>query len=123
SLEGLRGIDKESLDFFVVHSLFDIAGAAGAVDPQKSLTITDSTWHGIRIAIGALNRLHEGSSPRSVYENYIQERAASWGLDASKKVDWAITRLALMLRSSSTDQVAEIKAALMSLPKNTHDIL
>ncbi len=51
SLEGLKGIDEESLKFYLLHALYDIAGAAGQSVQNGSVIMNEPTYENFRLAI------------------------------------------------------------------------
>ncbi|MFZ4077294.1 MAG: hypothetical protein ACOYKA_04835, partial [Legionellaceae bacterium] len=44
SLESLTALHKKALDLYILHSIFDVAGAAAHVKPNGSLTLHEETW-------------------------------------------------------------------------------
>lgn len=123
SLAGLSGLDKESLDFYLLHALSDLSGAAGHVKSVGSVVMTDHVFRNFESAVKAIEGFSKGHSPKQVYNNFLADRAAGLGLDVSKPTERAMTRIALMLRASTPTEAKEIEEVFSALPKNVQAIL
>jgi hypothetical protein len=123
SLEGLKGIDEESLKFYLLHALYDIAGAAGQSVQNGSVVMNEPTYENFRLAINSLEQLGEGRTPDEAYDSYLTQKAEKFSFDTSIPTDRAITRICCMLRTSSTEQAQEISQVFAGLPQNTRAIL
>ena len=123
SLEGLREIDEESLKFYLLHALYDIAGAAGQSVQNGSIVMNEPTYENFRLAISSLEKLGEGQTLDEAYDSYLYSKAEKFGFDISVPKDRAITRICCMLRTSDVDQAKEISQVFSELPKNTRAIL
>ncbi len=123
SLEGLPGLDKESLDFYLLHALTDIAGAAGQGVQNGSAVMTEPTYYGFQSSIGSLEGLAQGQSVTQVYDSYLAKRAEPLGLDIADPTQRAVTRLSCMIRASDQQQATELMDIFQGLPTNTKAII
>lgn len=123
SLAGLKGLDRDSLDFYLLHALSDIAGAAGHVKPVGSVILTEPTYRNFDAAIRAIEGFSEGQTLKAVYENFLADRGKVLGLDTNNPIERALTRISLMLRASSSAEAREIRSVFTSLPSNVREIL
>jgi hypothetical protein len=123
SLEGLHGTDKRGLDFYLLHALYDIAGAAGQFVQNGSAVMTEPTYQGFKLANGSINELLQGKSMTEVYDLFLEQKMGPCGLDISQPQQRAVARLACMLRYSNQQEVAEMQDAFASLHPNIQAIL
>lgn len=123
NLNGLSGLDQESLDFYLLHAVTDMAGAAGQFVQNGSAVMTEPTYQGFRSSIESLEGIAKGHSPVQVYDNYLESRAKKINLDIQNPTQRAATRLSCMLRISESEKAREVQDALTSLPENTRAIL
>lgn len=123
SLSGLTGVDKDSRDFYLLHTLFDLAGAVGQSVQNGSVTVTESTARNYEYALEALDGLENGKTVDEVYTDYVAKKAEEFGIDLDTDSDFAVTRLATMLRMSTPEQAEKVRAVYNSLPPNTRTIL
>lgn len=123
SLSGLKGLNKDSLDFYLLHALFDIAGALGQVNPKGSRVMTEPTYLGFDLSISAIERLAQGENVKQVYDDYLSERGKRWGLSIGSAQGRALIRINLMLRSPNEKSAQEVVIAFNELPENVKAIL
>jgi len=123
SLQGLSGTDANSLQFYLLHALYDIAGAAGHNVQNGSAVMTESTYNGFEYAIGSIEKLSSGLSFDEVYDDYLNKRATDLGLDISNPTDRAVTRLCCMLRYYSQEKAELVKNVFARLHPNIQVIL
>ncbi len=123
SLEGLQGIDSESLQFYLLHTLYDIAGAAGQSVQNGSLIMNEPTYQNFQLAIQALEEGNEGQSIFDAYDMYMTQKGESLELDTDLPADRAVIRLCCMLRVSDPNRAQEIAGVFNDLPKSTRAIL
>ncbi len=123
SLGGLVGVQNEILDFYLLHALCDIAGAAGHVSQSGSLVMTEPTFVGFEVGTKSLSMLGEGKGAKEVYDAYLTERAAAWGLDVTMDEDRAVARLCCMMRVGNRNGADRIKSAYHPLQANVKEIL
>ncbi len=123
SLTGLKPLDKEELDFYLLHALVDIGGAAGHVTHKGSIVMTNPTYEGFKMALAALAGLVKGKTEAEVYDNFLAAKGESLDLWANNPKYKAIVRLLCMLRVSDQDTVKNTAKIFESLPENAQAIL
>ncbi len=123
SLEGLMDIDRESLKFYLLHALYDIAGAAGQSVQNGSVAMNEPIYENFRLAIDSLEKLGERQNSDETYNAYLNRKAEKFGLDISIPVDRAVTRICCMLRSSNAEQAQEVAQVFSRLSQNIRAIL
>ena len=124
SLRGLFVLDKEALDFYLVHAFYDIAGAAGHFEPAGSVIVNERFWQSFRRALAAIESLRQGASECDAYWGFLVEYAADLGLVGSSSSDRhrALARLAAIYRGDS--HIAQhLSQAFDALPQMTQDVL
>ncbi len=123
SLAGLVGLDKASLDFYLLHVVYDIAGAAGQVKQNGSLVMNESTYQGFKLSLAALSLIAEGKSLDKVYDAFLAAKASVLGLVVFNSIERAITRVCCMLRVADAVQAQRVLDIFKNLPKNERAIL
>ena len=123
SLSGLIGLDKEAFDFYMLHVIYDIAGAAGHVKEAGSLIVTEPTYQGFKQGIDALDKLNAGASMVTAYDDFLEAKGAGLGLDVHTPVERAVIRLCAMLRITDKEKARQVLEALDLLAPNERVIL
>lgn len=123
SLSGLIRLDSASLDFYLLHVVYDIAGVAGQVKQNGSLVMNESTYQGFKLSLAALGLIAEGMSLDKVYDAFLAEKAKIFGLDISNPTERAVTRVCCMLRVADSKQAQKVFDIFTCLPKNERAIL
>ncbi|MCB0361513.1 MAG: DUF1152 domain-containing protein [Bdellovibrionales bacterium] len=123
SLTGLKGLDKESLDFYLLHAIADIGGAAGHVTSNGSIVMSNPTYEGFKSGVRAIEGLNRGRTEVEVYNDFLADKGRPFGLQIENPKDRVITRLVAMLRASDAETVNQIREVFDSLPKNVQAIL
>lgn len=123
SLTGLIGLDKASLDFYLLHFVYDLAGAAGQVRQDGSVVLTEDNFQAFKAASAALDGLNKGDSLETVYNNYLKIRAERLGLDIGNPTESAVTRACCMFRIFNRPEASEVLEVFRSLPENIRLIL
>ena len=123
SLTGLRGLDKESLDFYLLHAIADIGGAAGHVTSNGSIVMSNPTYEGFKTGVRAIEGFNFGKTEVEVYNNFLMEKGSPFGLEVSEQKDRVIIRLISMLRASDSETVELIQQVFDSLPINVQVVL
>lgn len=80
SLPDATTVREEVLHFHLLHTLYDIAGAAGQSIQNGSATMTEATYQGVQLAATTLEQLYAGKTKAEVYESYLHRRATLVGL-------------------------------------------
>ena len=71
----LQGIDPKSLNFYMLHVFYDIAGAAGHNVSNGSIIITENYWKNFKLANNAINSLtRKNETALNVYNTYLIDR-------------------------------------------------
>ncbi len=121
-LSGLKGIDEDSLNFYLIHVLFDTAGVVGHLKQNGSLVMTEPTYRNMEMAIDAINYLRAGNSEARAYNYMLENRAKEWKLDIKSSMGRAAARVACMLRLHGKEdepKVAQIVKVINSLEDST----
>ncbi|MCL5875853.1 MAG: hypothetical protein M1114_05265 [Candidatus Dependentiae bacterium] len=119
SLAKVATLSDSDLLFFIVHSIFDIAGAAGNAPNglKGSISLVDPAYISMMHAKDALVKEHT-NGPLAIYNSYLEKQAKRFdkyqlNKEGSADIDpekWAILRLGLMMRAGNrkmVDTVAE----------------
>ncbi|HEV3157280.1 MAG TPA: hypothetical protein VGZ00_08035 [Candidatus Baltobacteraceae bacterium] len=123
NLQRVLQMGEFASDFYMLHALCDIAGAAGHVVQNGSRIMTESTWANFREAVSGLEKLSQGKSPTDVYHDYLAQRANAMGFSIETSEDLAVARLGCMLRAFRRKEADEIRGALRDLDTTTRSIL
>jgi hypothetical protein len=123
SLRGLAGLNEASLDFYLLHAVCDIAGAAGHVKQNGAMVMTEPTYQGFKMSIDAINRMSDGATPKDVYDYYLSRRAETLNLDITDPKQKALVRICCMLRVSDAARAEDVTTVFGLLPSNTQIIL
>ncbi len=102
NLRGLEGVDQDTIDFWMLHALADIAGAAGANVQNGSATIDELTAQNFLLAADCVRDIGPNNTIDDVYNAYLRGRARRYRLNIDDPEDgpvqWAHARLCCMLR-------------------------
>lgn len=123
SLNGLSGIGAESLDFYLLHALCDIGGAAGHQVQNGSAILTQQGYLGFKYAIEAIRKLATGSPVVEVYDHYLLLRSYDLETVINDDESRALVRLCCMLRMYQSGDVQKVKEVWRQLPSNVRVIL
>jgi len=125
SLDGMKSLvgDQESLDFFLVHALIDIAGVAGHKTQDGSMLLTEPLATSFYNGIEALRGFGQGKSSAQVYDYFLAMKGRTLGLSIDTPENKTAIRLATMLGLTKADDAALVIQALKHLPDNTRAIL
>jgi hypothetical protein len=123
SLLGLKNLDSEAFEFYLVHLLFDVAGAGGAKNPVGAAAMIQPVYDGFRTGGKILRKIYEGVQVTELYDMFLRERAKTLGLPMGNPRERAIVRLALMSRAGNPKTAQEVVNVFNSLPENAKAIL
>ncbi|MBI4236908.1 MAG: hypothetical protein HY696_00645 [Deltaproteobacteria bacterium] len=123
SLLGLIGLDSDSMDFYFLHFIYDLAGAAGHGTQKGSAVLIEGTFQAFKTGVITLDGLNHGLNPTQVYDQYLTARAERVGLNPADATDRVVARACCMFAVFTAEEAAPIKAAFLSLPENTRAIL
>lgn len=114
---------------YIMHTLFDIAGAAGHVNAESSLLLTSPLYNQMAAACDVLTD-STLSTDNARYTHYLARRAQRFGLDndaieqlINNQAHTHTVRLACMLRYDSPEEYQQLTNALDTLPGPVQAIL
>ncbi len=122
NLTKLRNVDEQTLHFYLMHTLYDIAGAAGHITQEGSLVMNEPTFQNFSTAIESIDGLTKGESETEVYNNYLHH-VSPLDVDLSNPADYMLARISGMMRVTDPWQAAALQATINQLPTRTRDIL
>ena len=107
-------LDKRTRDFYLIHSLFDVAGAAGHVVQNGSPIATESYWQNFK---AAKNALYSNTVDVVAEFEYLEERGKMLGLNSEVKDDLAAIKICNMARINNPKDAALAVTALRNEPE------
>lgn len=111
NVTGLKKLEKSVLRMYLLHALYDTAGAAGHIKNNGSLVMKEDTYRDYEAAITALVQVLD-LSEMEIYQQYIEMRAISLELDAYDEIGKAAIRLCCMLRIHNPKDAKKVYDAL-----------
>ncbi|MDX1900768.1 MAG: hypothetical protein SFW66_02030, partial [Gammaproteobacteria bacterium] len=108
SLEALKILDKQSLDMYILHSIFDVSGAAAHFKSNGSLTMHQQTWDFFNATQKCLGEL-ANVSIETAYLNYLNYRGTCIGIENNSEEATALIRIAGMARLATPEQGKMLK--------------
>ena len=110
----------KAIDFYMIHVLFDIAGAAGHVNPNGSLICNELYWKKFSWALDTIRDfLREHYTARQAYDVYLGETMNYYGLHNN----FAVGRICNLVSVSTKEEALEIEAAYDELDSHVKDVL
>lgn len=107
----LTTIDETSLNYYMIHFLFDISGAAGHVVPNGSIICNELYWKKFSWALNSiLDMTHGLISPVEAYNQYVAKTKHYYKVNSD-----VIAKLCNLIRISNTKEAEEIISAFKSL--------
>ena len=122
NLRGLKDMNPKARDLYLVHVFYDVAGAAGHVNPNGSLVMTSPVYTGYMQGIEAISDV-SNTSEFDVYNDFLAKKADTLSMKLDTKEDKALLKLAVMSRASSQNDVSNITNAFSNLTKEEQDNL
>lgn len=111
NLAPLTEIDSEALNYYMIHVLFDIAGAAGHVNSNGSLICNELYWKKFSWALETILALVRGKyGAKEAYEEYLTKTMKFY-----KVFNPVIAKLCNLIRVSTADEAKEISKAFENL--------
>lgn len=124
NLLSLHGIDIRSLNFYMIHVFYDIAGAAGHVRNDGSVIVTEAYWKNFKVANNAiLAMVRKEQTAIEAYNAYLLERAKMLELNCVSKEDYAIIKVCNFCKICSPMEAAEVKKTYLKLPVQVKEML
>lgn len=119
NLAPLTEIDSEALNYYMIHVLFDISGAAGNVNSNGSLICNELYWKKFSYALDTIHCMVNGEcSPKEAYEMYLKKTMSIYNVS-----DSVIVKLCNLFRVSTPAEAEELRLAFNSLSESTKSIL
>ena len=116
NLQGLKDMNPKARDLYLVHVFYDVAGAAGHVNPNGSLVMTSPVYTGYMQGIEAISNV-SNTSEFDVYNDFLAQKADTLSMKLDTKEDKALLKLAVMSRASNEQDVNNIIEAYNNLPE------
>lgn len=125
-LSPLFDIKKNALDFYMVHVLFDIAGAKGQENPNSSAICTEMYWKRFSFALDVIHdMIRHKQSASYAYNAYLKMTMKYFALASplERSVDMCVARLYNMLLITTADEAIEVEEGFWNLPYNIRNTL
>lgn len=124
SLLPLQGIDITSLNYYMLHVFYDIAGAAGHVRNNGSIIVTEDYWRSFKSANKAIFDMISGKlNAQEAYNTYLSKRAEMANLQFESNEDIAIVKICNLIRVYSPNEAKQVKESYCYLPVQVKEML
>lgn len=125
ALEALKKLDKKTLNLYILHTIFDVAGAAAHFKSNGSLTLHEETWTFFNATREALEKLNheQNNSIEEAYNYYLQFRGKCVGIKNISPESTALIRIAGLARLATPEQGKMLSTVWENLPEHTKKIL
>lgn len=111
NLVPLTAIDETSLNYYMIHVLFDIAGVAGHVVSNGSIICNELYWKKFSWALESILKMVHGTvGPVEAYKEYISKIKHYYNVQSD-----VIAKLCNLIRISNAKEAEEIKCAFERL--------
>jgi hypothetical protein len=120
---GVANLSARALDFYLLHLVFDVAGAAGHIKQNGSLVMTQECWLGFKLMIEALEGFKQGQDAIEVRTNYLHKRRELLGYSAEDPNWRPMTVVGCMIRGFTTEVGQQIRATFEGLPQEVRSML
>ena len=112
---------EEALNFYMIHVLFDIAGAAGHVNSNGSLICNDLYWKKFSWALDTIYGLviKDIYTPLQAYVVYLKHTMDYYGVSNS----YVVAKLCNMISVSTKEEAHEIEEANNELDPKVKEVL
>ena len=115
--------NKKSFDFYMIHILYDIAGAAGHTTRKGTPIIDDDFWNKFILAEKCLESIESQNDLKYAYFDYLDGRKKVLGLNNNDESSYAVTRICNMMRISDKKLAQEMLFAFQNQELNVRAIL
>ena len=126
-LKPLKNTKKRAFDFYMVHVLFDIAGAKGHVHHTSSAICTEMYWKRFSWALSAIGNMVEHAVLADVaYNEYLKMTMKYFKLVSStnRPVDYCVARLYNLFDAATVEDAKTIEKVFWNnTPGNNGEIL
>lgn len=123
NLNKIKEMSAHALGYFLVHAVFDVAGAQGHMDPNGAKLMMNPVYDGYELSIRCLEQILEGKSVEEVYDYFLAERTKGLGLDIKTSEGRALARLVTMSRAYKAADAKKVIDAFNALPVQARQIL
>ncbi len=117
NLTGLKNVTEKARNLYLTHMFYDVAGAAGHVNPNGSLVMTNPVYKGYIQGINAIKEINH-SSEIEVYNKFLKEKAEDLQLPMQNIKDRALVKLAVMSRASNPQEAQNVILAFSKLSQD-----
>ncbi|MBR2704809.1 MAG: hypothetical protein IKE91_05000 [Clostridia bacterium] len=122
----LKDVEKDALDFYLIHVLFDIAGAAGHVKSNGSLVFNEVYTNRFYWALESIRAMCDGEMTAArAYDEYLIKTMEYFGLYVSliSEESMVIAKLLNLIRVTNHDEAKQVEKAFYDLPTYTRENL
>ncbi len=123
NLSGLKTLNPKAMDYYLTHAVYDIAGAAGHVNPEGSIVMTNPLYEGFKQGIKSIKELSSGKSEVAVYNEFMKAKAEAIGLGFETPKDKAVAKLAVLSRAGTEAEAKTVQKVFEVLPAESKEIL
>ncbi len=123
NLSGMKTMTPVAQDRYIIHTFYDVAGAAGHINPNGSLVMTNPVFDGYMLGIKAMDKLKSGATEIATYQYFLSQKAKRLGLKITKKSDFALARLLVISRANTPKDVTDIQQAVDTLMMKDKTVL
>ena len=122
SLDSLYSLNEIALNYYLIHVLFDIAGAAGHVNDNGSLICNELYWNKFKIALETIyNLVEDRYLPRMAYLDYLKQTMDYYII--YDKDNYAVARICNMINVPTAKEAHDIENAFNELPIHVQCVL
>lgn len=115
NLAPLTEIDAEVLNYYMIHVLFDIAGAAGHVNSNGSIICNELYWKKFSWALKTIICMVDGKyGAKEAYDEYLTKTMCFYKVSSP-----VIAKLCNLVRVSTPEEAEELRIAFDSLIPST----
>jgi len=125
ALRSLEKLDKEKLEHYILHTIYDVSGAAAGFKANGSLTMHEETWSFFINLRKNLLALHDkqSASIESIYQDYLDYRGSCIGVSNSNPENAALIRIAGLARLATKEHGEYLYTAWNKLTSDEKKIL
>ena len=124
-LSTIKWMDKKAFDFFMIHFLFDLAGAAWHGVQNGSITINNPTFERFQTCYTLLEKVRTSQiTYQEAYDQYLNRNTNHFAnFEIKKASDVVIAKVITLLRLTDKGQIEILKEEYNNLDKDTKAIL
>ena len=122
NLQQLKDMNENSKNLYLVHVFYDVAGAAGHINPKGSLVMTSPVYHGYMQGINAINN-KENKNEFDIFNDFLTQKSISLQMPLKTPQDKAILKLAIISRAATQKDIEAISKAFNLLDDNEQNAL